>query len=210
MRVLPDGCVDLIWHGDALRVAGPDPTAHLAAFGAGAQSCGVRFLPGSSRAIFGVPGEALAAGSQPADAVVGSDEAARLSEALAAAPAGARPMLLRGWAEHRIASGVARDPAVAAAAELLAADPSLRVRALADRLGYSERQLRRRVHAEVGYGPKLLARILRLQRTLRLVAADPALSLADAAFVGGYADQAHLGHESTELAGVPAGALLGR
>lgn len=212
VRVLPDGCVDLLWHEGSLRIAGPDRRAYLAPFSAGAVSCGVRFRPGAARAMFGVAGETLAGGSQPAAGVLGADEAARLDAALTAVSPGARPALLRRWAGARIAAGVQRDPAVAAVADLLTADASLRVAVLADRVGYSERQLRRRVQAEVGYGPKLLARVLRLQRVLRLAREDEtcSLSLADLAFAGGFVDQAHLSHEVADLGGTTASVLLDR
>lgn len=210
LRILPDGCVDLIWHGDHLVVAGPDRVARMASIRTGDISCGIRFRPGSARAMFGVPGEALAGGSTPAADVLGAAEAERLSLALAAAAPAARPELLRRWAGRRLELGAARDPAVAHVSDLLTADPSLRVADLSQRVGYSDRQLRRRVQAEVGYGPKLLARILRLQRTLSLSRADRSLSLSDAALVGGYADQAHLGHECSALAGTTAGVLLDR
>lgn len=210
VRVIPDGCVDLLWHEGSLRIAGPDRRAYLAPFSAGAVSCGVRFRPGAARAMFGVPGEALAGGSQPAAGVLDADEAVRLDAALVAAAPGARTALLRRWAGARLATGVARDPAVAAVADALAADPTLRVSVLADRVGYSERQLRRRVQAEVGYGPKLLARVLRLQRVLGLARADASLSLADLAYAGGFVDQAHLSHESADLGGTTAAVLLSR
>lgn len=208
VRVLPDGCVDLIWHEGQLLVAGPDRVARMAQVSAGAVSCGVRFRPGSARAMFGLPGEALAGGSIPAAEVLGAAEADRLTLALIAAEPGARPELLRRWAGRRLELGAARDPAVAHVSDLLTADPTLRVSDLAGRVGYSDRQLRRRVQAEVGYGPKLLARILRLQRTLAISRADRSLSLADAALVGGYVDQAHLGHECSALGGASAGVLL--
>lgn len=208
VRILPDGCVDLIWHEGGLLVAGPDLVARMATVSAGSASCGVRFLPGSARAMFGVPGEALAGGSIPAAQVLGQVEAERLSAALASALPAARPELLRRWAGRRIALGAARDPAIARASDLLTAEPTMRVSELADRVGYSERQLRRRVQAEVGYGPKLLARILRLQRTRRLVRADRSLTLAEAALLGGFVDQAHLGHECSALAGTTASDLL--
>jgi AraC-like DNA-binding protein len=61
------------------------------------------------------------------------------------------------------------------------------------------------VRAGVGYGPKLLARVLRLQRALR--AARAGEELAWAALEAGYADQAHFAHECRALAGVPAGVI---
>ncbi|NEC73448.1 AraC family transcriptional regulator, partial [Streptomyces rochei] len=41
-RVLPDGCMDLLWHEGRLLVAGPDTRAHLTAGSSGAWA-GVRF-----------------------------------------------------------------------------------------------------------------------------------------------------------------------
>jgi methylphosphotriester-DNA--protein-cysteine methyltransferase len=59
----------------------------------------------------------------------------------------------------------------------------------------------------VGYGPKRLARVLRLRRALARAAAGE--ELAAAAFSAGYADQAHLGHDCRELAGVPPTVAIG-
>ena len=78
--------------------------------------------------------------------------------------------------------------------------------ALCRELGISERQLRRRVVSQVGYGPKRLARVLRLRRAL--ADARAGTGLAEAAFVAGYADQSHFTHDCTELAGLPPSALV--
>jgi AraC-like DNA-binding protein len=67
-------------------------------------------------------------------------------------------------------------------------------------LGVSERQLRRRFADAVGYGPKRLARVLRFQRFLGL--AEHGGDLARLALDAGYADQAHMTAEVTELAGL--------
>jgi transcriptional regulator GlxA family with amidase domain len=77
------------------------------------------------------------------------------------------------------------------------------VDALAEELGLSERQLRRRCMAGVGYGPKTLQRVLRLRRFLRAGADE----LAKAAFDAGFADQAHLTRECRRLTGLPPSAL---
>jgi transcriptional regulator GlxA family with amidase domain len=85
------------------------------------------------------------------------------------------------------------------------------VAGIADRLSISERQLRRRVATAVGYGPKRLARILRLYRALETAHAARGLEngdLARVAFDAGYADQAHFANECRLLAGVPPSAVL--
>lgn len=57
-----------------------------------------------------------------------------------------------------------------------------------------------------GYGPKTLARILRLRRALALAGAG--VPFAETAARCGFADQAHLARDVRELAGVPLGRLL--
>jgi methylphosphotriester-DNA--protein-cysteine methyltransferase len=74
------------------------------------------------------------------------------------------------------------------------------VELLADELGFSERQLRRRFHAAVGYGPKTLQRVLRFRRFL--ARADAGEDLSRAALDAGYADQAHLTRDCARLSGL--------
>ncbi|MER7163197.1 helix-turn-helix domain-containing protein, partial [Streptomyces lydicus] len=70
----------------------------------------------------------------------------------------------------------------------------------------SERQLHRLSLDAFGYGPKTLARVLRLVRALDLARAE--VPWAEVAARAGYADQAHLAREVKSLAGAPMGALL--
>jgi methylphosphotriester-DNA--protein-cysteine methyltransferase len=92
---------------------------------------------------------------------------------------------------------------VRAAAQRLEAG---RVTEVARELAVSERHLRRLVSAHVGYGPKLLARVLRLRGALARV--REGAELAQVAFDAGYSDQAHFGNDCRELAGVPPGRFL--
>ena len=88
-------------------------------------------------------------------------------------------------------------------------DPAARVTDLAAELGLSDRQLRRRAHAAVGYGPKTLHRVLRFRGFLAAADRDgPGADLARLAFETGYADQAHLSRECGRLAGLAPAALL--
>ena len=77
-------------------------------------------------------------------------------------------------------------------------DSRVRVDRLADELGFSERQLRRRFDDAVGYGPKTLQRILRLGQFLAASGTDIVAAAIDA----GYADQAHLTRECRVLTGL--------
>jgi AraC-like DNA-binding protein len=94
---------------------------------------------------------------------------------------------------------VARPPdrAVQAAVVRLLS-PGQRVGELAADLGLSERQLHRRFLDAVGYGPKMLQRVLRLRRFLARADVD----LAAAAAQAGYSDQPHLTRECRQLTGL--------
>jgi len=78
---------------------------------------------------------------------------------------------------------------------------------MADQLGLSERQLHRRCLPVFGYGPRRLARILRMSRALD--EADAGRPLAQVAADCGYADQAHLCRDVLALTGATPTELLG-
>ncbi|WP_320773407.1 helix-turn-helix domain-containing protein, partial [Streptomyces sp. CRN 30] len=119
--------------------------------------------------------------------------------------AAATPALgLEEVALERAAASAAPDPLVRSIVAAL--DAGRPVAATADGLGVSARQLHRRSLAAFGYGPKTLARVLRLQRALAL--ARKGVPFAETATRTGFADQAHLARDVRDLTGVPLGELL--
>lgn len=206
-RILPDGCVDVVWTGRRLIVAGPATSSRFSNDAPGVPKVGVRFRVGAAGAALGIPASELLDANPPAEEVM--PEGAELAERMEAAGTPQRMLMeLTAAVAGRLREASPGDPLVAAAARRLAV-PGARVRDVAFELGLSERQLRRRFDASVGYGAKTLARVLRLQRFLAL-ASDPAAdaSLARLAADAGYADQAHLARECAGLAGVAPSALL--
>ncbi|MGB9182687.1 MAG: helix-turn-helix domain-containing protein [Solirubrobacteraceae bacterium] len=193
-RVVPDGCVDLIWSGERLSVAGPDTRARIVKLAPGSRLVGARVRPGAAGAVLGLPVSELRDVSADAAEVLGRDVVAALLEEL---QAGSNPhaLLLRAL-ELRGVRGI--DPLVSAAVSALGR-PSARVDGVADQLGVSSRQLQRRVGDAVGYGPKVLQRVLRFRRLQAL----PDGPLVELALDAGYADQAHMTAEVTRLAGMP-------
>lgn len=192
--VVPDACTDLVLTAAALHVAGPDTTARVVALPAGARVVGVRLRPGTAGPVLGITAEALRDAQPDAADILGADAVARLLDAVAAG--GDPHALLVGALTARAA---APDPLVAAAVAALDL-PAARVALVADDLGVTQRTLHRRVSAAAGYGPKLLARVLRLRR---LTSLPPVASLAERALDAGYADQAHMTAEVTRLTGMP-------
>ncbi|HJP74470.1 MAG TPA: helix-turn-helix transcriptional regulator [Pseudonocardiaceae bacterium] len=194
-RIVPDGCVDLIWTGSTLFVAGPDTGAVLTPAQPGTLY-GVRFRPGVAPALLGLPASAITDARPNLDELGRQTFADRLPDQLSAAENPADLL------EQAVCLELRRDRLDPAVPDLVA---GLRrgqtVTELSERFGLTERSLHRRSVAAFGYGPKTLQRVLRFQRALRLVRAGR--SYADAAFESGYADQPHLAREVRALAGVP-------
>jgi AraC-like DNA-binding protein len=205
-RVIPDGCMDLVWsHESGLLVVGANTSAFLAELAPDSSALGVRMHPGCAPPLLGVSAEELRDGRAPGGPLW-DGVGARLEHELEVAPDSAtRRALLIGALQARGRAAPSPDPLVRGLVGRLVARPGERLRPLARDLGVSERQLRRRVISQVGYGPKRLGRVLRLRRALADVQAGA--DLAEAAFGAGYADQAHFTNDCGELAGATPAAL---
>lgn len=202
LRVVPDGCTDLMWVDGELLVAGPDTGAQLTVPTAGSSYAAVRFAPGAGPAVLGVPGPELRDGRVPLAALWPAGQVRQLADRLAEAPD--RVAVLQAAVLDRLRHAGPPDPVAMAVAAR--SSEGAGVAATAEALGLSERQLHRRCLAAFGYGPKTLARILRFRRAMAL--ARSGTGLAEVAFRAGYADQPHLAREVRALSGVPLRALL--
>jgi AraC-like DNA-binding protein len=208
--ILPDGCIDIIWAEDRPPiVAGPMTVPVVSAAPAGTELIGVRFRPGAAAALLGTSAASLlnqhvalrdiwpGQRHQPwADAARDNtpDSIAAIESVLTA----------------RLAQVDSPDAFVSGAALWIATRPDLSLDVLGQRSGLSERQIRRRFDAAIGYGPKKLQRILRLQRLLWLASQHRATerTLAHLAFAAGFADQPHMTREILSLTGSTPAHLL--
>jgi AraC-like DNA-binding protein len=77
---------------------------------------------------------------------------------------------------------------------------------ICDRLGRSRRHLAVQFRDQVGLPPKIVARILRFDRAVSMLA-RPHANLVDVAFECGYYDQAHLSRDFRSFAGKPPAAF---
>jgi AraC-like DNA-binding protein len=229
-QVLPDGCMDLVWTGTDLVVAGPDTAPHPARRAPGIRTSGLRFAPGRLSALLGVPAVELRDRRVPLAELhprLGRLAVDRLSGAAGrvqpAGPVDAAPDTALHTALDtptiRLLVGVTRalpggppDRAVAVlAARLGAAAPGgagVAVAELADALGWTPRTLHRRCLAAFGYGPAVLRRVLRFRRATDLLRAG--MRPAEVAARAGYADQPHLSRELRALGGVSPARLATR
>jgi AraC-like DNA-binding protein len=188
VRVLPDGCMDLMRMDGRIMVAGPDTTASVSPRG-GEPFVGLRFHPGILPRLLGVPASELRDDRVPLEDLRKTQSRHSLVDlAVEFASESARPettpwsLPLLGHITSRLAAG--------AAVSVIARD-----------VGWSSRTLQRQCSAVYGYGPAMLRRILRFRRAVRLL--DDGLPNVEVASRAGYADQPHLHREVRELAGVP-------
>jgi AraC-like DNA-binding protein len=200
--VLPDACIDVIWDGTSIFVAGPDTGPVPVPPSPGQCFAGLRFWPGKAPAFLGVPASELLDSRVSLGDLWGDAAAASLADRLAAAPS---PEHAAGLLDEAIADRVAMapdsDPIVDHLVAVFRKQPDAGgvVQLASQMLSVGERRLHRHCIAAVGYGPKMLERVLRFQRARRL--ARNTRSLATVAALAGYADQAHLTREARRLAG---------
>jgi AraC-like DNA-binding protein len=205
-RVLPDGCMDLLF--DLLgkvSVVGTMTSALAVSHPKKTRVFGVRFRPGEAFAFVRVPASDARDGIVPLRDAWGA-LADELAEKVAEAPDHRGRVTTLDRELLRVRARPA-DPRVRrAVARIFASPQEARVAWLAKDIGLGERQLERTFDERVGIGPKALARVARLQALVRRMR-EPHQGWAHLAADLGYADQAHLAREVKRLAGITPGEL---
>ncbi len=206
-RLLPDGRMHLVWIAElGLRVAGPAQAPMMHPRLPEMLAIGATFHPGAAPYLLRTPASALVDRRVHVDAI-DPVLARRVDAALQAARD--LPSAVAAFAralERRLgALADAPDPAVRHAVALLDGDVRATVGAVAADTSISERELQRRFVHDVGYAPKTLQRVLRLQRFLEVRMVG---DLAGSAALAGYSDKSHLSREARRLTGLTPTELL--
>jgi AraC-like DNA-binding protein len=193
VRVLPDGCMDLIRMSDRIVVAGPDTTAFVSPRRR-EPFVGLRFRPGALPRLLRVPADKLRNDHVPlTDIGVRCARDGSLVELATALASDDPAKETAPWSLRQLSHITESLDNGAAVAEV------------ARRVGWSSRTLQRQCTAVYGYGPATLRRILRFRRAVRLLGSG--MPTADAAAMSGYADQPHLHREVRELTGMSVATL---
>ena len=189
----------------------PHPTVLEAGFG-DLSGLGVKLRPGAFHALFGIPASELT------NQVIGLDEvlgqaAIELIERLAAeANPTDRVRCLERTLLNCMRPDHHRDDLIAQ--QLVAAVqqlPAMPVAKLAEELGYSARQLQRKLNEIVGLSPRLYQRLCRFEKALDLIPVSSGpqkINWATLALNCGYSDQAHFIRDFHEFAGCTPGHYL--
>ena len=165
-------------------------------------SVGAQLHPSASALLFGVPAEELAGRHTPLDDLWGT--AAPEARQLLQVESPERQLeILEELLAARLPRVRALHPAVAHALERFTTNVS--VHEVVREGGWSHRRFIELFRNAMGVTPKLYTRLLRFQRTIRRLAADPRASWVDVALESGYSDQPHFNREFREFAGVTPG-----
>ena len=205
-RVLPDGCIDILFDFGSSRghafVIGPMTRALVVESVTPEKYIAVRFRPGGAFAFFNLPMNVLAderveianfwkdaasfEGSVVEHASV-ADQIKALEKALVARLRSVRPIdprIPRAVTSFRTTSGM------------------IPVDALSADLGMSRQHLTRKFQEHVGLSPKLFSRIVRMQDLLRRVQKVRHVDWCMLALDSGYYDQSHMIDDFRDLCGI--------
>ena len=202
LRILPDGCIDVLVyssHPSNAFAVGTMTRAMVFESRRAVRIAAVRFRPGGAIPFLSVPADELT------DGVVELRDLGvrwlRPEVILDGVPLRDAVRALECALLKRLAAIDAPDPAIAGAITALSGAVAPSVDSLARQIGWTRQYLGRRFRHHVGVSPKRFARVARLQRAvIHLQRPQPAL--ADAAVALGYFDQAHMSREFQDLAGV--------
>ena len=209
-RVLPDGCIDLVFvkHGAGAQRSRlfasaliEQPT--MLAPNSAKWFVGVRLRPAMSQVL--LPVSPMECRDRNVDALEIDSSFSAIEEQLLDCPTPSEALtMLRGHVDRGARANAHRSaPArVRFALKLLGNGPPwMSPGEIAQALGISPRSLHRDVLHWTGHAPKVLARILRMQRALARLRAGRS-RLADVAYDSGFADHPHMTRELWRLTGL--------
>jgi len=212
---MPDGCMDILWVDGEFLFVGPMTSSVDVQLFLGEKQLGIRFHPGAAGRVLGIAASEVRDQVIPLRSIHGmrnlvfSAEEHVHSAGERNDPACYLEALMFAL-NKKAQDGKAPDPAIARATALLSKAPSLSLRTIAREVGLCDRHLRRRFQEDVGYSPRVFARIRRFQQFLAVTRPNRTgqVHLATLAAKCGYADQAHLTRECKSFTGHPPSRLL--
>jgi AraC-like DNA-binding protein len=218
-RIIPDGCMEMIFHYGDAYLQFTDPDSYIIqpkAFVFGQISNYLEIAPSGRSGIFAVrfhPDGLLPLINLPASSLqdratslqdIFGDDGVRLTEnVIDAVDAAARIVLVEKFLLSRFRSAEARNAATRMCIDaMINSNGNASVGDIAGQLQLNRRSLERRFNAAVGLSPKQLSRVIRLQVAMRLMQQKNFDNLTSLAYESGYYDQAHFIKDFKEFAGV--------
>jgi AraC-like DNA-binding protein len=220
-RIVPDGCMEMIFHyGDLYKQYMPNGdfiiqprcfvfgqiTEPLEIEPTGiAGIIAARFLPNGFTAFANYATSKMNNKAMPLQELFGSAGHELEEKVLGASSHHQRIQQIDSFLSQQL-QFVSVDEIVQSSIEvMLRLKGQLSVQELADNLGTGRRKLERRFADIIGLSPKQLAKIIRLQATLKMLEQNQSGSLTELALDNGYFDQAHFIKDFKEFTGVSPG-----
>jgi AraC-like DNA-binding protein len=218
-RIVPDGCMEMIFHygdrykqyvvngeaivqpvcfvfGQITQALDIEPTGQTGIFS-------VRFQPEGFYPFSTLPLEAMDDQAVPLKDLYQKEGAILEEQMLTATSTQQRINIVEKFLIERLHQQPTIDHIVKKSVELLFSwNGQLTINDISQEAKISKRQLERRFSHIVGLSPKKLARIIRLQATLRMLLNRPVTSLTALAYEGEYYDQAHFIKDFKEFTGL--------
>jgi len=199
-RILPDGCIDLIFDlKERSTPKGAFVTGLMPAFEAfeligDFSMFGIRFFAEAARRLIVYPVAELSGHRVFLDELWGKAAGPIVEEVQTASSAAeiidrVEVMLMKQLQRYNSSSDRLLESGMR---YIYASQGRLSIRSLAEKLGYSERNVRRIFRDELGAGPKQLIDIVRFQFLLQELQQRTSFRFADVAVKYGYYDQSHL------------------
>lgn len=210
---LPSGRIPLILNlGAPFEVVSPASAGTLGSFTAGlydgpaavtaggtAMCLQVDLSPPAAHRVLGLPLIELTNRSVELADLPGTGVAELVERIADARTWEARFAIVDAWLLRRMAAGPDCG-AVARAWDAMAAGGGVRMGALAGELGVPRTHLATRFRRDLGLSPRDAARVLRLERAVEMLRADPTAELAGLAVACGWYDQSHMHRDVRRLA----------
>lgn len=218
-RIVPDGCMEMIFHyGDLYRQYPDDknsiiqprcfvfgqitmplniePTGETGIFA-------VRFHPGGFMPFASIPIKEMENRAVSLEVLFGKDGLKLEKDILKARNTKQRIDTVETFLAERLIHPKAIGRIIESTVEtMLAINGRLSIGKLSQKMNINRRQLERKFSSVVGLSPKQLSKIIRLQRMLNMMLSEEFASLTELAHEGNYYDQAHFIKDFKEFTGL--------
>jgi len=218
-RIVPDGCMELIFHhGDHFKqylddgatliqpkcfvfgqITKPleiEPTGTTGIFA-------VRFHPEGFTPFASLPVSKMGNRAVPLEELFDKEGLELEKAVLSQATTEGRIRLVEKFLLEKLVTPESIDRVAKSSVEvMLSLNGQLSVKELSEQLNISKRQLERKFSSVIGLSPKQLSKIIRLQVTLKMLANHQFTSLTSVAYEGDYYDQAHFIKDFKEFTGL--------
>lgn len=217
-RIVPDGCMEMIFHyGDLYKQYTDDNnylvqprcfvfgqlTAPLEIEATGITSIfSVRFQSEGFAAFSAMPVKQMENTATSLEKVFGADGTVFENTMLHATTIEEKVSITEKFLLGRLTDATTFDRVVSAAVStILEVNGQLSVDQLSEKININRRQLERKFSTATGLSPKQLSKIIRLQAVLKLLLSGRFKNFSDLAYEGEYYDQAHFIKDFREFTG---------